>query len=188
MLPASLWFRSTESFSLTEDRSWKEATVRQKDAKAILEQLENLGAEAGETVLRQVVTDEEAFDKAIRYLLGKKWIRSQTDYSSRTRDKVQKLAVLAVPAEEAMAYAATRPKSAAMQRSVLETLCAVGSVSVKELCYFTGAGVQTVKRLESLGYVALQEQPELRCRQITSPEVILLSPEATVEMVSCCWM
>ena len=166
MLPASLWFRSTESFSLTEDRSWKEAIVRQKDAKAILEQLENLGAEAAETVLRQVVTDEEAFDKAIRYLLGKKWIRSQTDYSNRTRDKVQKLAVLAVPAEEAMAYAATRPKSAAMQRSVLETLCAVGSVSVKELCYFTGAGVQTVKRLESLGYVALQEQPVLRCRQI----------------------
>ena len=53
-----------------------------------------------------------------------------------------------------------------MQRSVLETLCAVGSVSVKELCYFTGAKPATVKRLAELGYVELSEREVLRCSEI----------------------
>ena len=57
-------------------------------------------------------------------------------------------------------------KSAAMQRAVLELLCSLGSVAVKELCYFTGASTATVNRLEKLGYLTLSEQPVLRCREI----------------------
>ncbi len=180
MLPASLWFQSSASFALTEDTSWKQTMIRQKDAQKLLQQLEALGAEAEESVLRQTVPDEEAFDKAIRYLLQKKWITCRKDYRRRTLDKTEKLATLAVSAEEAMAYAASRPKSAAMQRSVLEALCAVGCVSVKELCYYTGAGVQTVKRLESLGYLTLTEKEVLRCRQIVpvKPEGPLVLNEA----------
>ena len=53
-----------------------------------------------------------------------------------------------------------------MQRNVLELMCSVGSVAVKELCYFTGASMATVKRLESLGYLTLTERPVLRCREI----------------------
>lgn len=172
MLPASVWFQSSDSFALTEDTSWKQAVIRQKDARMLLQQLEAMGKEAEESILRQTVPEEEAFDKAIHYLLQKKWITCHKDYRRRTLDKTEKVASLAVSAEEAMAYAASRPKSAAMQRSVLEALCAVGCVSVKELCYYTGAGVQTVKRLEELGYVSLSEKEVLRCRQIvpTKPE------------------
>ena len=36
MLPAGLWFQSKESFSLTEDRSWKEKTVRKEHALELL--------------------------------------------------------------------------------------------------------------------------------------------------------
>ena len=57
-----------------------------------------------------------------------------------------------------MAFANSRPRSAAMQRSVLELMCAVGSAAVKEICYFTGAGATTVKRLADLGYLELSEQ------------------------------
>ena len=65
-----------------------------------------------------------------------------------------------------MEYASHRPKSAAMQKSVLELMCSVGSVAVKELCYFTGASMATVNRLEKLGYITLNERPVLRCREI----------------------
>ena len=65
-----------------------------------------------------------------------------------------------------MAYAASRPKSAVMQKNVLTLLCSLGSVAVKELCYFTGASTTTINRLESLGYLALMERPVLRCREI----------------------
>ena len=65
-----------------------------------------------------------------------------------------------------MAYAAGRPKSAAMQRQVLELLCSVGSAAVKDVCYFTGASTATVNRLEKLGYLTLSQRPVLRCREI----------------------
>ena len=180
MLPAGLWFQSRNNYTLTEDTSWKEAVIRQPDARKLLQVLDELGAEAEETLLRQAVSDEDAFDKAIAYLLRKKWITARTDYRRRAQDKTQKLASLAVSAEEAMAYAASRPKSAAVQRTVLETLCAVGCVSVKELCYYTGAGVQTVKRLETLGYLELTDTEVLRCKQIVpvKPEGELVLNEA----------
>ena len=65
-----------------------------------------------------------------------------------------------------MEYASHRPKSASVQKAVMELMCALGSVSAKELCYFTGAKMPTLKRLEALGYVTLSERPVLRCREI----------------------
>ena len=79
-----------------------------------------------------------------------------------------------------MEYASHRPKSAAMQKNVLELMCGVGSVSVKELCYFTGASTATVNRLEKLGYLTLTEQPVLRCREIRPAKLngpLVLSPD-----------
>jgi len=70
-----------------------------------------------------------------------------------------------------MEYASRRPKSAAMQKAVLELLCSMGTVAVKELCYFTGAKSSTVKRLAELGYVTLSQREVLRCREIRPAEV-----------------
>ena len=183
MLPAGLWFQTKESYGLTEDLSWKENSFRQPDAKKILEMIQDLGGEAEAQQLESVVPDNEAFDKAIHYLIRKKWIAAKTDYQRRTNDKTEKIASLAVSAEEAMAYTEGRPKSAAMQRAVLQTLCTVGSVSVKELCYFTGASTATVNRLEKLGYVTLTVQPVLRCREIRPVQLdgpLVLNQEQTV--------
>ena len=166
MLPAGLWFRTKLTVTLTEDRSWKVKTLRKEDARAVLEMLENMGGQAQEDALRNLIADEEALSQVLTYLTRKKWVSAQTDYLRKTHDKSEKIATLAVPAEEAMAYAERRPKSAAMQRQVLELLCGVGSVAVKDLCYFTGASAATVNRLEEKGYLTLSERPVLRCREI----------------------
>ena len=166
MLPAGLWFRTKLTVSLTEDRSWKEKTIRKENAGAVLELLENLGGQAEEDALRNLIADEDALSEVLTYLTRKKWVSAQTDYLRKTHDKSERIAILAVPAEEAMAYAEKRPKSAAMQKQALELLCSVGSVAVKDLCYFTGASTATVNRLESLGYLTLTERPVLRCREI----------------------
>ena len=166
MLPAGLWFRTKLTVSLTEDRSWKEKTIRKENAGAVLELLENLGGQAEEDALRNLIADEDALSEVLTYLTRKKWVSAQTDYLRKTHDKSERIATLAVPAEEAMAYAEKRPKSAAMQKKALELLCSVGSVAVKDLCYFTGASTATVNRLESLGYLTLTERPVLRCREI----------------------
>ena len=166
MLPAGLWFRRTENYTLTEDRSWEEKPPRIGDAVKILELLRDLGGSGTESALRSAVPDEEACHKAISYLIRKKWVHGDADLSRKTADKTQQIATLASSPEEAMEFASHRPKSAAMQRAVLELLCSVGSAAVKEICYFTGASTATVKRLEKLGYVELSARPVLRCREI----------------------
>ena len=166
MLPAGLWFQTREEYALTEDRSWQEKAIRQPDAVKILRLLEEMGGRTDEKALRQAVPEEEAFRAAVQYLARKKWITAETDFLRRTGDKTEQVASLAASAEEAMEYAAHRPKSAAMQRSVLELLCSVGCASVKELCYFTGAKPATVRRLAELGYVELSDRQVLRCREI----------------------
>ncbi|MBR4291077.1 MAG: primosomal protein N' [Oscillospiraceae bacterium] len=166
MLPAGLWFQTRETFSLTEDLTWKEKTLKNADARALLELMEALGGQAEEEKLRTVVTDEESFHAALQYLLRRKWVTAHAEHLRRLSDKTERIATLASSPEEAMEYARRRPRSAAMQRSVLELMCSVGCVSVKELCYFTGASMATVNRLEKLGYLTLSERPVLRCREI----------------------
>ncbi len=171
MLPAGLWFRATERYSLTEDRSWQEKAIRQKDSAAILQLLSDCGGMSDGTILRGVVAHEEAFEKAISYLLSKKWITAHQEFKRKASDKTEKIATLASSQEEALEYASGRPRAAAMQRSVLETICSVGSASVKDLCYYTGAKPATVKRLAELGYLKLWDRPVLRCREIKPAEV-----------------
>ena len=166
MLPAGLWFRTRLTVSLTEDRSWKEKTIRKEGAAELLELLENLGGTAQEEALRNLVSDEDSLREVLSYLRQKKWITCQTDFLRKTQDKSEKIATLAQSPEETMAYAASRPRSAAMQRQVLELLCSVGSAAVKDVCYFTGASTATVNRLEKLGYLTLSQRPVLRCREI----------------------
>ena len=166
MLPAGLWFRRSNTFSLSGDLSWKEKRVRKEHALEVLTLLENLGGQAEDGALRNLIPEEEILQDVLSYLLRKKWITSQTDFQRKTGDKTEKIAALAASVEETMEFAARRPKSAAMQKAVLELLCGLGSVSVKELCYFTGASAATVNRLEKLGYVTLSERSVLRCREI----------------------
>ena len=183
MLPAGLWFQTRQTFSLTADRSWKEKTIRKAHALEVLTLLENLGGQAGEDALSELFSDEEALRETISYLARKKWLTAHTDYLRKSKDRTEKIAMLATSAEEAMAYAASRPKSAVMQKNVLELLCSLGSVAVKELCYFTGASTTTVSRLESLGYLALMERPVLRCREIVPAQIdgpLILNQEQQV--------
>ena len=166
ILPAGLWFQTKETYSLTEDRSWKDKPLRKEGAAEILAVLEEMGGQADGPALRARISDEDILGAALSYLVRKKWISQKTDLKRRMGDKTEKIASLAVPPEQAMAFAESRPKSAAMQKSVLTMLCTAGSVSVKELCYFTGASPQTVNRLEKLGYVTFHQRGVFRCREI----------------------
>ena len=165
MLPTGLWFKTKDTYQLTEDRSWQEKAPRQPDAVKLLQLLLDCGGSGEGSVLRQSFS-EDAFEKAVAYLLRKKWITAKRDFAQKASDKTERIAVLAVPAEEALEYAQSRPKSAALQRSVLELMCSVGSAAVKDICYFTGAKPATVKRLADQGFLTLTEKEVFRCRQI----------------------
>ncbi len=165
MLPAGLWFRPKDTYRLTENRSWQEKEEIQADAWKILRFLEDMGGQAPDSALRELLPDGDARQTAIRYLVKKKWIVDETDFARQLGDKTEKIATLAAPVEEVMDYAAGCLR-APMQRSVLELMCSVGSVAVKELCYFTGAKTATVKRLAEMGFLELSDRQVLRCSQI----------------------
>ena len=166
MLPAGLWFKEKNTYRLTGDLTWKDKPLRREYAQALLSCMEDLGGQADEAILRTLVEDDEEFRGVLQYLLKKKWISGKTSLLRQTKDKTEKIATLAASAEEAMEFASHRPKSAVMQRSVLELMCSLGSVSVKELCYYTGATTATVNRLVELGYLVLTDKPVLRCKEI----------------------
>ena len=166
MLPAGLWFQTKASYLLTEDRSWQDKMIKKPGAVEILRLMTDLGGCGDENALRSLIPEEEVLEEALSYLVKKKWITAQTEFQRRVNDKTEKIVTLASSPEEAMEYASHRPKSAAMQRSVLELLCSLGTVSAKELCYFTGAKMPTIQSLEKKGYVTLSERPVLRCREI----------------------
>ena len=166
MLPAGLWFQSKDTYSLTQDLSWQEKSIRQADAAVLLQQLLDCGGSCSGKLLREVIADDEAFEKAVSYLLKKKWISAERSFSRKTSDRTEQVAALAVSPEEALEFASRRPKSAAMQRSVLELMCSIGEAAVKEICYFTGCKTATVKKLADLGFLTLWEKPVLRCREI----------------------
>ncbi len=165
MLPAGLWFRQKDTYRLTESRSWQENPPKRADALKILEFLLDFGGEVPGSTLRSAFAETEDLDGALKYLANKKWIADETMLSQKLGDKTEKIATLASSAEEAMEYAA-KCLRAPMQRSVLELMCSIGSVSVKELCYFTGAKTATVNRLAELGYLELTDRPVLRISQI----------------------
>ena len=171
MLPAGLWFQSKDTYTLTEDKSWQEKSIRQADAIAILQLLADCGGSCDGKRLQEALPTEEAFEKAVSYLLKKKWITTDRSFSRKTSDKTERIATLAVSAEEALEYASRRPKSAAMQRSVLELMCSIGEAAVKEICYFTGCKPATVNKLAELGYLTLWEKPVLRCREIVPAQL-----------------
>ena len=170
MLPGGLWFHTRQTFRLTEDRSWECRALRQKDAQTLLNLMKDLGGVGEDKVLRQAVPEEEAFEAAIRYLTKKKWIETDSKLLRNTSDKTEQIATLTASVEEVRQYTQGH-RSAAMQCAVLELLCSLGSVSVKELCYFTGAKTPTVRRLAGLGYLELTERPVFRCREIVPAQI-----------------
>ena len=99
---------------------------------------------------------------AIRVLLDRKIAVLETSAQRAVGDKTERLAVLDMPAEEAMALVASRRKRAPLRYAVTELLCTLGAASAKELCYFTGASPATLRSLEKSGILTLEKHEVLR--------------------------
>ena len=154
MLPAGLWFSVQEEWTLEVPMDEAKVAKSHRDALAILQAAADRGGVIRAQDLRQAV-DPALLDRYLPYLQNKHYLRSNRTFDRRVRDKSEEIASLAVPWEEAVQHAQSKARSAPMQREVLTLLAQLGSVSAKELCYFTGATMATVRRLERLGFLSL---------------------------------
>ncbi len=80
----------------------------------------------------------------------------------RVKDKTLNMVSLSVSAEEALVLAGQKRPRAPQQASILSLLAAVGRVAVREVCYFTGASMQSVRALERAGLVEIEAQEVFR--------------------------
>lgn len=164
ILPAGVWFQEKESYRIVcED--WRACIQRQPTALAVMQTISELGGEAELSLLRKQF-EESALQAALRYLLKKKLVACQTDRKRRVQDKTERIVTLACAPEEALAYGATKRKSAPLQTAVLELMATLGECAAKEVCYFTGASTATLNRLQALGYLAFSEQEQLRISHV----------------------
>lgn len=164
MLPAGMYFALRDSVTLVPGLEPEQIWDLLSDAPAAARLAEMLCCWGGSGDMTQIHTAFGAKDPtpAIRVLLDRKIAVLETSAQRAVGDKTERLAVLNMPAEEAMELVASRRKRAPLRYAVTELLCTLGAASTKELCYFTGASPATLRSLEKSGILTLEKHEVLR--------------------------
>ncbi|MFR6179722.1 MAG: primosomal protein N' [Flavonifractor plautii] len=164
MLPAGLYFSLQDRWKLAPgvDREAAYAAAgRSEHARHIVELLFASGREADVAQIKEAFGTKDP-NPALKLLRDKGILTLETSASRGVGDKKELVASLAIPPEEAMALVTPRRRSAPLRYAVTELLCAIGSASAKELCYFTGAANATLRSLEKSGILRLERQEVFR--------------------------
>ena len=164
MLPAGLYFALRDRVSLKpglDTEQAKECCKGIRGGTILLELLENWGGSGDMEQIRGAFGTKDP-NPAVRGLIEQGLAVLETSTQRGVGDKSEKIAVLAVPAEEAMAMVEPKRKTAPLRYSVTQMLCTLGAAGAKELCYFTGASMQTLKSLEKSGILTLEKQEVFR--------------------------
>ncbi len=168
MLPSGLYFSLRDLYRLADGVDRESAYAAAGRSEAAQKVLTVVFANDGAADLEQIrmAFGTKSPGAALRQLVDSGTLVLETSAMRGVGDKTEQIATLAMPAEEAMALVAPRRKSAPLRYAVTELLCTVGSASVKELCYFTGASTATVRSLSKSGVLTLEKQPVFRtpCR------------------------
>ena len=179
MLPAGLWFALKDCWRIAPgvDRAAAYDGLGEDEAAHKLVALlfaNNGWAELGKIRL--------AFGTAnpgptLRRLARQGIIVQEAGAARGVKDKTEQVAALAVDPGDALALLAPKRKRAPLQYAAGEALCAVGEISAKELCYFTGASMATLKALERQGVLTLSRREVYR-----RPELPACDEAAPVEL------
>lgn len=164
MLPAGLWLVSKDTVCLQKlPEQWEKRLEPNPLAKAVVSVLQQSGGEMKEdTLLRQLAVQRKELQSALELLREKKLIRRSTDLLRRESDKTEKILQCEATREQIAELAARKKRSAPMQCAVMELLGTVGTVSMKEVQYFTGASAQTINALERAGLLSISRQQIFR--------------------------
>lgn len=171
MLPAGLYFSVRDCCRIRPDTDRETAYAaagNSAGAKKLLDMLYACGGSADMEQIR-IAFGEKSPSAAIKQLSEQDIVLIETDAHRAVNDKTQNIAVLAVPAEEAMALVTPKRRTAPLHYSVMELLCAIGSANSKELCYFTGASPATLRTLAKKGLITLEKQEVLRRKTVDVP-------------------
>ncbi len=164
ILPSGLWYQFQELWSLTG----QEGGEAVRGGSAVLDVLRAQGGTCALETLRE--TCGEQVTATLRTLEKAGFVRCETAAKRRVGDKTRRIAELAVSAEDALALTEAKRRSAPMRYEVVRMLASAGRTSTADICYFTGASMQTLRGLEKAGIIAFSEEEELRVPEVQSRE------------------
>ena len=163
MLPAGLAYSLKDSLKIAEgtdrERAY-EAAGRSKGARQLLDMLYANGGSAELKQIRIAFGTKDP-NPPIKLLRDAGIAELETSISRGVGDKTEQIAVCAMSPEETMEQLTARRKSP-LRYAVMELLSSVGSASVKELCYLTGATMNTIRGLAKSGFITLEKREVLR--------------------------
>ena len=168
MIPAGLWFslKACWRFAPGVDREAAyEAAGESKRAQKLVELLFANGGWAEEGRIRTAFGVSDP-GPAIRMLEQSGIIVREASAARGVNDKTEQIATLAMDPGSALALLTPKRRRAPLQYAVGEAICAVGETSAKELCYFTGASMTTLRALERMGILTLSRREVYRRPQL----------------------
>ncbi|MBR2716240.1 MAG: primosomal protein N' [Oscillospiraceae bacterium] len=176
MLPAGIWLKSEEVCALAEpaDKEGAYAAAGEDEAaKLLLDTLFDLGGSCSLSAVKTVLREDA--DKAMEMLAAAGVIRKSVSLRRAVSDRTATIAALAVSPEEAAVLSARKKKSAPQQAELLRLLSELGETGVKELRYFTGAGMASVRALERAGLISLRQRDVFRRPEFRPDDKPLIS-------------
>lgn len=188
MLPAGLYYAARDVFTLAEGVTQAEALARVRKGTLQERVLRELERHEGKATREQIyeACAGSAMSGVLHALVDKKLLQEDTSVSRGVSDKTEQIVFLDYPVEDALTKV---KKTAKAQREVLKLLGEVGSASLKEISYFTGASARTVKALEKQELVTLYTREVYRrtpsVLQPTQPPPVLNEEQSRVYDALC---
>ncbi len=162
MLPAGLWYSVWPVYCLAGgmDRDDAYAAASGKAESLVLDAVTGHGGRC-ELADIEAVFGAKNPGPALASLVKKGVLCADAGASRRAGERTILRARLAVSGEKAMELSAKSGR-AVRQAAVLRVLAEMGEASVADLCYFTGAGRDTVRRLAEKGLLTLTKEATYR--------------------------
>ncbi len=171
ILPAGIWFRYRETYRLADGVQESDLSVlaAANQTDALLLQAITARGEMERSELEEVGGTQTA--KHLKALCEQGVLYSETRAIRQVSDKSVRMVSLAVSAEDALAAVEPKRRSAPLRYAAVEMLCAEGTLSSSDICYYTGASLQTLRGLEKAGIVSFAKQEVLRVSRYTPAEL-----------------
>ena len=171
ILPTGIWFRYRETYHLADgvQESDLSALAAANQTDALLLQAITARGEMERSELEGVGGTQTA--KRLKALCEQGVLYSETQAIRQVSDKSVRMVSLAVSAEDALAAVESKRRSAPLRYAAVEMLCAEGTLSSSDICYYTGASLQTLRGLEKAGIVSFAKQEVLRVSRYTPAEL-----------------
>lgn len=163
ILPAGLWYKISPSYALAEGLGREEALAAAGKSKQETLVLDAVFQHEGPCPLSDI---EALFGSknpgpALSSLVRKGILQTEAVKNRRGSDRSIRRVRLSVSRDEALSAIEANPR-AIRQAAVLRVLCDLEAASVADICYFTGAGRDAIRRLEDKRLVESFEEEYFR--------------------------